>query len=458
MSHSIINILHQIKGLFVSDDLLGRSEIVKKNILYSLIIRFASIAVSLLLVPLTIGYVSAELYGVWLTLSSIMTWLSFMDIGFTQGLKNKLAEAIALEDWNRGKQLVSTTYWMMLVIFVPVCIALQFAIPLVDWCNLLNVNSIYEKDILQVMSVVIGFACLNMIVNVLVSVVAAFQKVALSNSFTVIGNIVSLFIIIILTKTVPPSLLYLSVTFCTIPVVVTVVASLILFKGKFKNVAPSIHCINRHLVKDLFGLGYKFFIINIQVLVLYQSTNVLISNVSSPLMVTSYNLAYKYLNLAMMLFNIITAPLWPAYTDAYTKGDYDWMKNTRKKMSKVLLLSIAACAFMVAVSPLFYKVWIGDRADVPFTMTVTVAIYVAIFCWANLNGTIIVGMSKITLNTYMVWIGMFGHIPLSLFLSSKIGAYGVLVSMILINTLYAIVFHIQTNMLLNREAKGIWNK
>ena len=175
-------------------------------------------------------------------------------------------------------------------------------------------------------------------------------------------------------------------------------------------------------------------------------------------MVTSYNLAYKYLNLAMMLFNIITAPLWPAYTDAYTKGDYDWMKNTRKKMSKVLLLSIAACAFMVAVSPLFYKVWIGDRADVPFTMTVTVAIYVAIFCWANLNGTIIVGMSKITLNTYMVWVGMFGHIPLSLFLSSKIGAYGVLVSMILINTLYAIVFHIQTNMLLNREAKGIWNK
>lgn len=458
MQIPIKNIFHQIKGLFSRDDELGRSGIVKKNIFYSLIIRFTSIAVSLLLVPLTIGYVSAELYGVWLTLSSIMTWLSFMDIGFTQGLKNKLAEAIALEDWNRGKQLVSTTYWMMLVIFIPVCIVLQLAIPLVDWCNLLNVSIIYEKDILQVMSVVIGFACLQMIVNVLVSVVAAFQKVALSNSFSVIGNIIALFIIILLTKTVPPSLLYLSVTFCTIPVIVTIVASFILFKGKFKNVAPSIHCINRHLIKDLFGLGYKFFIINIQVLVLYHSTNVLISNVSSPLMVTSYNLAYKYLNLSMMLFNIITAPLWPAYTDAYTKGDYQWMKNTRTKMSKVLLLSIAASAIMVAISPLFYKIWVGDRAVVPFAMTVTVAIYVAIYCWMTLNGTLIVGIGKISLETIFVVVGMIIHIPLSLLLSKHIGAYGVLVSMAFITLVYALVFHIQVGKLLSKTAKGIWNR
>ncbi len=239
---------------------------------------------------------------------------------------------------------------------------------------------------------------------------------------------------------------------------VTVVASFILFKGKFNNIAPSIHSINRHLIKDLFGLGYKFFIINIQVLVLYHSTNVLISNVSTPLMVTSYNLAYKYLNLAMMLFNIITTPLWPAYTDAYTKGDYDWMKNTRNKMSKVLLLSIAASAFMVAISPLFYRVWIGDRADVPFAMTVTVAIYVAIYCWMSLNGTLVVGMGKISLETIIVSIGMFVHIPLSFLLSGFIGAYGVLFSMALITFIYALVFHIQVSKLLSKTAKGVWAK
>ena len=347
---------------------------------------------------------------------------------------------------------------MMFVIFVPVCIALQFVIPLINWCDLLNVNVIYEKDILQVISVVIGFACLQIIVNVLVSVVAAFQKVALSNSFSVIGNIVSLLIIIILTKTVPPSLLYLSITFCTIPVMVTVVASFILFKGKFNNIAPSIHSINRHLIKDLFGLGYKFFIINIQVLVLYHSTNVLISYVSSPLMVTSYNLAYKYLNLAMMLFSIITAPLWPAYTDAYTKEDYVWMKNTRKKMGKVLLVSVLLLFVMVFISPIFYKIWVGDRAEIPFMMTLTVSFYVMIYCWMTLNGTLVVGMGKISLETILVVLGMIIHIPLSLLISKHIGAYGVLASMSFITLVYALVFHIQVDKLLNKTARGIWIK
>ena len=92
------NIIARVKGLFQGDE---RSVAVKKNILYSIVIRAISIVVSFLIVPITIGYVSAELYGVWLTLSSIMTWVSFMDISFTQGLKNRLTEAIAVANWER---------------------------------------------------------------------------------------------------------------------------------------------------------------------------------------------------------------------------------------------------------------------------------------------------------------------------------------------------------------------
>ena len=66
-----------------------RTNIVKKNIIASLFIKGCSILISLLLVPITLGYVSSELYGIWLTLSSIMLWLNFFDVGFTLGLKNK---------------------------------------------------------------------------------------------------------------------------------------------------------------------------------------------------------------------------------------------------------------------------------------------------------------------------------------------------------------------------------
>lgn len=436
----------------------GRSVAVKKNILASFVIKGISILTSFLLVPLTIGYVSAELYGVWLTLASILTWLSFMDIGFSQGLKNKLTEAIAKDDWNKGKALVSTTYGMMIIIMVPVCILLECAIPFVNWTALLNVNPIYSDEIVNAMSVCIAFACLQMIVNVLVSVVAAFQKVALSNSFMVIGNVISLLLIFILKATVPPSLVVLACTLAAMPILVTIIASLILFNGRFKQVAPRISCFNKAYIKELFGLGYKFFIINIQVLVLYQSTNVLISNVSSPMEVTTYNLAYKLLNVAMMIYTMITAPLWPAYTDAYARGDYDWMKNMREKMAKILLFSMGMCVIITLISPFIYKVWVGDSVEVPFTMTSLVCLYVMAYCWMQLNGTLAVGMGKIKLETVVTLIGMSVHIPLSYSLSFFIGCYGVLASMIFINLFYAVIEHIQVNKILNNNATGIWNK
>ena len=110
----------------------GRSVTVKKNILASFVIKGVSILISFMLVPVTIGYVSAELYGVWLALSSMIHWIHFLDLGFSQGLKNKLTEAIANKDWKRGKSLVSTTYIMISLIFIPVGILLEFFIPLVD--------------------------------------------------------------------------------------------------------------------------------------------------------------------------------------------------------------------------------------------------------------------------------------------------------------------------------------
>lgn len=448
--------LDRLKEKILSGE--SRTVSVKKNIIGSFLNKGISIVISFMLVPLTIGYVSSELYGVWLTLSSILTWLCFLDIGFTQGLKNKLAEAIAYKNWERGKSLVSTTYFMMILIFVPVCIVLELCVPIINWTELLNVNPIYSGEIVRVMYVLIAFVCIQMVANVLVSVIAAYQKVALSNTFSVIGNLLSLIIIFILTKTCPPSLMALAFTLATMPIIVTIIASFILYSKQFKTVAPDISHINKAYVNKLFGLGYKFFIINIQVVVVYQATNILISKVSSPIQVTNYNIAYKYLSIAMMAFSIITSPLWPAYTDAYAKQDIVWMKRMRHKMAIIFILSSIGCLFLTLISKFVYHIWLGDKVSIPFIMTIMVSLYVIVYCFVTLEGTLLVGMGKIKLNTIIVTIGMIIHIPLSLFLSRYIGVYGILTSMISINLIYSLVYKIQVDKLLNNNADGIWNK
>lgn len=435
-----------------------RSINVKKNIFASFIIKGVSILISFMLVPATLGYVSAELYGVWMALSSVLLWIHFLDLGFSQGLKNKLAETLAFKDYKKGKALVTTTYVMVTFIFVPIGIILEFIVPLVNWCDLLNISTDYADEIERVMYVLVAFASVQMIVNVLTSVIAAFQKVAFASVFSVIGQFLAFIIIIILTKTTPPSLIGLALSYAAMPVLVLIVASLILYNTQFKIIAPDFRTFNKSYIKELFGLGYKFFIINIQVVVLYYFTNILISYVSSPYQVTSYNLAYKYLNVAMLVYSLVTAPLWPAYTDAYAKKDYNWMKSTLSRMFKIMLMSIGLCIIMVFTSPFVYEIWFGDKADVPFIMTVIVAVYTCVYCWMNLYGTVIVGMGTVSIQAIITVIGMIIHIPLSLLLGRYIGAYGVITSMVIINIFYAIVFQIQVSKILSMKASGIWIK
>lgn len=437
-----------------------RSVTVKKNIIGSLAVKAVSIIVSLMLVPLTLGYVSSELYGIWLTLSSITVWLSFFDIGFTLGLKNKLAEAIALEDWERGKSLVSTTYMIMIAVFVPLCVVLEFLIPCVDWATFLNVSSQYNEEIIKALHMIALFFCLQMIVNVLQAVVAAFQKVALSSVFPVIGNVLSLIIIWGLSRCYPPSLTALAFAISAMPVLVLFGASILFYSKRFSRVSPSVKYVDRKYVKNIFDLGARFFIIQIQVVVLYQSTNILISNVSGPDDVTAYNIVYKYMSIAMMVYSIILAPMWPAFTDAYTKGDYNWMQNVYKKMIRLYLLSAGVMAVMTLLSPIVYALWIGDKAEIPFLMTIVVCIYMLVHNWDSLQVYLINGIGCIHLQTYVTLIGLIVHIPLSLFLGNvmNLGAIGVVISMIVINIIYASFFTVQINKILRQKAFGIWAK
>ena len=58
-----------------------RSYEIQKNIVLSFLFKGISIIVSLVIVPLTLNYLNPTEYGVWLTLSSIMTWINLFDIG-----------------------------------------------------------------------------------------------------------------------------------------------------------------------------------------------------------------------------------------------------------------------------------------------------------------------------------------------------------------------------------------
>ncbi len=66
-----------------------------KGVVLSVVAKMIYVLSSFLTVPLMIDYVNATRYGIWLTLSSIIGWVTLFDLGLGNGFRNRFAEAKA---------------------------------------------------------------------------------------------------------------------------------------------------------------------------------------------------------------------------------------------------------------------------------------------------------------------------------------------------------------------------
>lgn len=435
-----------------------RSSLIIKNVMAGAVVKMMSILCSLLLVPLTINYISSELYGIWLTLSSVIHWIGFFDIGFGNGLRNKLGEAIALNNFKRGKGYVSTTYAVISILFFIIAVFCFLIVEYIDWASLLNVSKEYNSLLINLSKILIlSFSC-QIVLKIIQNVIQAFQHSALASLLDALGNVFSLVFIYLLTITMAPDLISVGIVFCISPLCVLLIASLILYSGRYKKVAPSLRFVRFSFAGKILRLGGEFFIIQIAVLILYQMVNVIISHFCGPEEVTNYNVAYKYLSISTMIVNIITTPFWSAFTDAFTKRDIPWMTNIYKKMMKLFFLVVILIVLMVIISPIVYHLWIGNTINIPLINSTLIGVFMIISAWTSIHIPIINGIGKVRVQLIYSIITMVSFLPLAFLLGNYFGLVGILSSMIIINMPGVIFSKVQTSKLIKGEAKGIWNK
>jgi O-antigen/teichoic acid export membrane protein len=435
-----------------------RSTNTVKNIIASFGIKGISILVQLLLVPLTINYVNPTQYGIWLTLSSIIGWFSFFDIGFGNGLRNRFAEAKATGDYDKAKAYVSTTYICIGVIFTIVWILFLCVNCFIDWSKILNAPAQMAKELSVVALIVFSFFCMQILLKTINTVLIADQRPAKSAFIDMLGQVLVLLFIFILTKTTHGSLLYLSLALGISPILIMIFSSLWFYKHEYKPYKPSIRLFDKKIVLDIVGLGSKFFIIQIGVIIIYQTNNIIIAQICGNLDVTIYNIAFKYFSIVNMILTMILVPIWSAYTDAYVRKDIVWMKSAIKVLERIWLVMVIILFIMLLSSSVIYKIWIGDNISIPFAVSLLVSIYMLIMTRAGIYLNPINGIGKIKIQMYSNIICCILNIPIAIFLGLQWGLPGIILANICIILPNVILYPIQLHKILNNRAKGIWNK
>ena len=436
-----------------------RSLLLRKNIAASVIIKGWSVIVQLLLVPTTLSCLGIYENGVWLTISSVLLWIDNLDIGLGNGLRNKLAESIAKNDYNMAKQYISSTFVMLIVIIIPILTLLILTELLIDNYALFNVDKIIVNNLDATIIVATIMVCSTFVFKFIGNFFIGLQLPAINNLLVASGNTLALISTACISYSDYHSLLLVAFVNTASPLLAYIICYAITFYGKYSALRPSMSSVKMKSIKTLFSLGINFFVLQISGIILFFSANIIISQLFSPSFVTLYQIAHRYFMTATLFFSIIGVPYWNATTDAYIRKDYVWIKKSNKTLNILMLALAILILTMIISSNVIYRIWIGDKASIPFTMTCITGIYQFILIWSSRYSFVLNGLGLLRIQLIVTVIAAILFIPLAIFvgrITNNINC--LLIVMCLINIPGLFFNKIQYKKFENGKLKGIWSK
>lgn len=436
-----------------------RSVLILKNVVASLFIKGWSALMQLALVPLTLACLNIYENGVWLTISSMLLWIDTMDIGLGNGLRNKLAEAVADGNMEKARTIVSSTFAMLVIIIVPVVVVLNVLVVNIDIYSVLNVNPNIVGNLKEVVFVSILLVGGTFMFKFIGNFYMGMQMPAVNNLLVTLGQTLAVAGTFVLSRTGIHSMLIVAIVNTASPLLVYLIGYPVTFGLKYKQYKPSFGCITLGAMKEMCIMGANFFVLQVSSILLFMSLNIVISKCFSPDMVTPYQVAYRYFCLVQMVFAILSGPYWTATTDAFKRGEMDWIKASGRTLDKILLAMLMLVFGMVAFSNVFYRLWVGDGVEIPLEMTALVGAYMAVITVSTRYSIILNGMGKLRLQLYVTATVALLFIPGAVATCRITGSISwLLIFMCLANTPGLIINYVQYRKMLNGTAHGIWNK
>lgn len=443
----------------IKNDDERRTTLIKINIILSLLVKGWSGLVLLWLVPITLKCLGEYQNGVWLTLSSLLVWIDNLDIGLGNGLRNKLAATLAHKEIVKAREIVSSTFFILILIIVPIMLLICFILWNMDIYSFFNIDSNKICDLRVIMCVCVIFVCSTFIFKFIGNFYMGLQLPFANNLLVTCGQTITLILTYMAYITGHKSLFTIAVINTASPLVVYLLSYPYTFFYKYRELSPSYMFFKLDTARSLFTVGLKFFILQISGIILFFTSNIIISRLLSPTFVTPYQIVYRYFSIILLIFAILSTPFWSATTDAYEKGDIKWIVQSHKKMMRMTAILYVVIIFMVVVSPRIFSIWIGTEIHIPIKLTVMVAIYVGILIGSLSYSYFLNGIGTLFLQMIFTVGAALIFIPAtSLAFSIVPSLYSIVFVMAAVNIPSLICNHVQFKKIIKKEAYGIWIK
>lgn len=376
-----------------------------------MIMKPISMMLSLVYTPLALAFLGDVKYGIWVIVLNIVSWINYFDIGIGNGLRNKLAEAIALNDQSSAKTYVSTAYLGTTVISIIFCTIVTLAWNVFGLSDFFNLN-VPDENTNLVIFISVFFVCVNFILTLSKTSAYAIQQPGIISVVGVVGQALQIGIILITSRAFDQSLILIALMYGLVSLFdSSIIYFIVTHKNKYLR--PAISAVDMKYMKPLLTLGIGFFALQICSLVLNTTDNLLIANLFGSAEVTPYSIIYKVFYMLVQVHGIIIMPMWSAYTEAAAKKDMNWISSTMRKIDLITGI-LSVCAIIgIFIFRSVAKVWLGRELDYSSDLIITVAVYMIAQMFGNNYSSFLCGVGHIKTSVIISAIGAIMNIPLS---------------------------------------------
>ncbi|MBT8765767.1 lipopolysaccharide biosynthesis protein [Metapseudomonas boanensis] len=327
-----------------------------KSAAFSLLSKSVGIIVAIITIPLTSGYLSKELFGLWMLITGVLATLTFVDLGIGIGLQNGISKSLGLNTPKIAINYIKSAYTTITITTLGIATLTSLLLYTAGLDGVIKATEILDTD--TRLALVLG--CYLYLAGIPASLIHrilnGYQENHTTNILIIYGSLLSLtgiYTSVALDLGFPGILL----SFIASPIIVNIIYSLYFFSKK--NAFETTGNIERSIVQKLLKDGGWSLLAQALFAIKTNSPPIIIGVVSGVISVGEYGVTQKVVSVFGLMVAVALQPLWSAYGEAYHRKDKQWIiKTLKRSTSLVLLITVPAFVFLIIFAQDIIEHWL----------------------------------------------------------------------------------------------------
>lgn len=429
---------------FDTDTEEGRSQERHRHIAWTTataaVAKGAALAAMLISVPLTLGYLGPERFGLWMTVAAVIAMLAFADFGLGNGILNAVSHDSGRKNYGNIHQTVSNGIIMLAAVGLLILAIFLAIYPHIPWPAVFNVETelaALESGPLVLVLVACFIATLPL--GATHKIQLGLQQGYWGNLWEAVGSIIGLIgiaVAILLEAGLP----WIALSMAGAPVIFRAVNTVVFFAYQEAALRPRLAHFDFGAIRRLIRAGILFFALQLAVVVGFQSDNIIIARLLGVEAVAGYDVALKLSTLPAVFVGLVVVAQWPAYGEASTRGDSAWIRRTFLRTLRLsLLFAIPFAVILLILGDTIIRVWAGPAVVPSTTLLIGISVWSVLLVIGNVVSALLNGLHVVRFQAISALLMATANILISIYLVGRIGVSGAILGTISAYTIFTLL-------------------